>query len=323
MGSSYDAVGNLTARLTGSGSDTYEYDALEMIASRNFPEETFVYTADDERIQILRWQSSQPTDEEYTLRDLDGKVLTIYDLEVDSQEHWSWRKDYVYRGASLLMSMAHQPWPNHRQHFSLDHLGSPRLVTVHNGNPLEDHHYLGFGRELGAFAGNENLEQRFTGHRRDHNAPGAADDLDYMHARYYSPWLNRFLSVDPVLGEVASPQSWNRYAYANNNPLRFIDPDGNDEAEANLAALGLIGSTMVAPQGPYPDESGSLGQPAVSDMGRAESNSQTAGGGALMLRGIPSSFGRFLGKTSAAFRLVGFAANVSRGGADRLPCREL
>ncbi|MDY7094541.1 MAG: hypothetical protein SX243_16340, partial [Acidobacteriota bacterium] len=180
---SYDAVGNLTSRLMGSGSEIYEFDALDMIASRNFPEETFVYTADDERIQILRWQAGQPTDEEYTLRDLDGKVLTIYDLEVDSAEHWSWRKDFVYRGSALLMSMADQPWPTHRQHFSLDHLGSPRLITAHNGTPLEDHHYMGFGRELGAFAGNENLEQRFTGHRRDHNAPGEADDLDYMHAR--------------------------------------------------------------------------------------------------------------------------------------------
>jgi RHS repeat-associated protein len=236
---SYDAVGNLTSRLMGSGSEIYEFDALDMIASRNFPEETFVYTADDERIHILRWQAGQPTDEEYTLRDLDGKVLTIYDLEVDSAEHWSWRKDFVYRGSALLMSMADQPWPTHRQHFSLDHLGSPRLVTAHNGTPLEDHHYLGFGRELGAFAGNENLEQRFTGHRRDHNAPGEADDLDYMHARYYSPWLNRFLSVDPVLGEVESPQSWNRYAYVRNNPLKYTDPSGE---AAVLKTPGGIGS---------------------------------------------------------------------------------
>lgn len=36
----------------------------------------------------------------------------------------------------------------------------------------------------------------------------------------------RFLSVDPVLGEPSRPQSWNRYAYALNNPLVFVDPSG-------------------------------------------------------------------------------------------------
>jgi uncharacterized protein RhaS with RHS repeats len=47
-----------------------------------------------------------------------------------------------------------------------------------------------------------------------------------MHARYYSPVLSRFLSPDPVLGAIASSQSWNRYAYTYNNPISFVDPDG-------------------------------------------------------------------------------------------------
>jgi RHS repeat-associated protein len=67
---------------------------------------------------------------------------------------------------------------------------------------------------------------RFTGHERDLRAPEANDDLDYMHARYYNPYLGRFLSVDPVGGEVGSSQSWNRYSYVRNNPIRFVDPQG-------------------------------------------------------------------------------------------------
>jgi len=49
-----------------------------------------------------------------------------------------------------------------------------------------------------------------------------------MHARYYSPNLGRFLSVDPIGGTVGSSQSWNRYSYVLNNPLSLIDPDGRD-----------------------------------------------------------------------------------------------
>lgn len=49
-----------------------------------------------------------------------------------------------------------------------------------------------------------------------------------MHARYYSPVLGRFVSVDPVITKSAmrSPQLWNRYAYVGNNPIRFTDPTG-------------------------------------------------------------------------------------------------
>jgi RHS repeat-associated protein len=54
-----------------------------------------------------------------------------------------------------------------------------------------------------------------------------ADDLDYMHARHYSPITGRFLSVDRVGGRTAMPQTWNRYAYSLGNPLKFVDPNGD------------------------------------------------------------------------------------------------
>lgn len=47
-----------------------------------------------------------------------------------------------------------------------------------------------------------------------------------MHARYYSPNLGRFLSVDPEKGRRKSSQSWNRNAYVGNNPLKNLDPTG-------------------------------------------------------------------------------------------------
>jgi RHS repeat-associated protein len=62
--------------------------------------------------------------------------------------------------------------------------------------------------------------------------------LDYFGARYYSSAQGRFTSVDPfeiamdaededeVLAFLSDPRSWNKYAYTYNNPLRFVDPDG-------------------------------------------------------------------------------------------------
>lgn len=51
----------------------------------------------------------------------------------------------------------------------------------------------------------------------------------YDYARYYSPQLGRFMSPDPAdLGAAnpGNPQSWNRYAYAMNNPTSSTDPTG-------------------------------------------------------------------------------------------------
>jgi uncharacterized protein RhaS with RHS repeats len=45
-----------------------------------------------------------------------------------------------------------------------------------------------------------------------------------MQARYYDPLLARFYSNDPL--GFRDIHSFNRYAYANNNPYKYIDPDG-------------------------------------------------------------------------------------------------
>ena len=50
--------------------------------------------------------------------------------------------------------------------------------------------------------------------------------LSYMGARYYDPVLGRFMGVDPVGFQETNIHSSNRYAYANNNPYKFVDPDG-------------------------------------------------------------------------------------------------
>jgi len=69
------------------------------------------------------------------------------------------------------------------------------------------------------------------------------DSLDYMHARYFSPHLGRFMSVDPAKSAHRNwPQSWNRFSYTQGNPLKYVDPDG----ETVESALELIGRNAAA-----------------------------------------------------------------------------
>jgi len=75
------------------------------------------------------------------------------------------------------------------------------------------------------------VRTRCTGKKRD-NETG----LDYFGARYMSAPMGWFMSPDPLLnsGRPDNPQSWNRYAYVGNNPLRFTDPTGLYEWDASL-----------------------------------------------------------------------------------------
>jgi hypothetical protein len=49
---------------------------------------------------------------------------------------------------------------------------------------------------------------------------------DY-NARFYDPYLARFISADTIVPDPGNPQAFNRYAYCINNPLKYVDPTGH------------------------------------------------------------------------------------------------
>jgi hypothetical protein len=69
-----------------------------------------------------------------------------------------------------------------------------------------------------------------------------------MQQRYYDPVVGRFYSNDPVdfMGHMQrgnSAMGFNRYAYANNNPYKYTDPDGEFIQVLMGAAACAIGET--------------------------------------------------------------------------------
>lgn len=119
-------------------------------------------------------------------------------------------------------------------YLTADHLGSPRIITNQDGSVVSRHDYHPFGTDASAPERTPDLGYRtdpvrptFTGYEKD-----SETDLEFAQARYYSKSLGRFYSVDPFGGSAKKrdPQSMNRYAYVNNNPLNLTDPSGMSAA---------------------------------------------------------------------------------------------
>jgi RHS repeat-associated protein len=100
-----------------------------------------------------------------------------------------------------------------------DGLGSPVARSDQNGALVSTTRYEPYGLTAGGVVPTIG----FTGHVND-----ADTGLVYMQQRYYDPVAGRFLTGDPVTTNANTGGSFNRYAYANNSPYKYIDPDGRD-----------------------------------------------------------------------------------------------
>ena len=110
------------------------------------------------------------------------------------------------------------------KYYFQDGLGSNRLDS--EGNEFKS---LPFGQEL---INSGNILE-FTGKELDDGS-----GLNYFGTRYYDSSIGRFLSVDPVRDNQA-------YIYVNNDPMNYIDPTGENPADAQLAQAMIDGHTFT------------------------------------------------------------------------------
>jgi RHS repeat-associated protein len=100
-----------------------------------------------------------------------------------------------------------------KRYFQADHQGSIIAVTDQAGAPISQFSYGPYG-EPSSLTGSE---FRYTGQRLV-----AGVGLYYYKARFYSPYLGRFLQTDPI----GTADDMNRYAYVKNDPLNYTDSTG-------------------------------------------------------------------------------------------------
>jgi RHS repeat-associated protein len=111
--------------------------------------------------------------------------------------------------------------------------GTPLLATDAAGNVVWKENYQPYGDKLNKQPASAGNKVGFAGKPYDGNT-----GLSYMGARYYDPVIGRFMGIDPKGFDEGNLHSFNRYTYANNNPYKFVDPDGR-AAAAIVALLGV------------------------------------------------------------------------------------
>ena len=115
-----------------------------------------------------------------------------------------------------------------------DHLGSSTLELDHAGELISQESYYPYGG-TSWWAARSAVQARYktlrySGKERD------ATGLYYYGARFYAPWLQRWINPDPA----GTLDGLNLYRMLRNNPLRFIDEEGNQPKEVTDAYNHMV-----------------------------------------------------------------------------------
>ena len=198
---SYDLDGNMLS----NASLSCTYDSANRLVSAGG--HTYTYNAEDVRVRNLC--SDEDTTYTYNTNAKLSMLLMKTTCGVVTK--------YVY-GKGLIGEETSGAFKTY--HF--DFRGSTIAITNASGNITDTFAYDTYGKIISRTGTSEII---FGYNGRD----GVVTDdngLIYMRARYYSPAMKRFINADVVAGAISNAITLNRFAYANGNPVSFVDPFG-------------------------------------------------------------------------------------------------
>jgi RHS repeat-associated protein len=210
----YDANGNMTTRVEHAVMYQQQWDVENRLTVVTATQGSaisvtqFIYDGDGARVLQLLPDSS--------------KTAYAGALEVTITGTQRITKTY-YSAGSQLIAMRQFTTPTSSVLYFLhnDHLGSTSLTTDNNGNLVARQLYDAWGNVR--LRGDLKTDIGYTSQRED-----VSINLMFYRARYFSPYLNRFISADTLVPDAGDPQSWNRFSYGLNNPVKYTDPTGHD-----------------------------------------------------------------------------------------------
>jgi uncharacterized protein (TIGR02594 family) len=135
---------------------------------------------------------------------------------------------HIFAGADVVATIERLGATENIFYNQEDHLNSSSIITTNTGAIDQTLDYYPYGTiRINDKKSSFDEQRKFTSH--EHDTPTG---LDYMRARYYDSIKGQFISQDAMFWNLPKeylldPQQQNSYAYARNNPIRYVDPDGN------------------------------------------------------------------------------------------------
>ena len=212
-GFAYDAAGNMTNNTV----HTYTYDAEGNItAVDGGATASYVYNALNQRVRTVTGSAAT----EYVFN-ANGQRVSEWDgtarVQLKGKYYWGAKPVAFYTTAASGSAGAHfehQDW-----------MGTERLRTTYNGGVEGTFTSLPWGDGPPSGTGSDLDANHYA--TLDHDTETGTDHAQF---RQYSNTQGRWLSPDPYGGsyDASNPQSFNRYVYAMNSPLSYVDPSGLD-----------------------------------------------------------------------------------------------
>jgi len=248
---SYDNNGNITAEAGLSASwTTFNMPSL---MTRGSNSSSFTYGPEHQRITQVATSSGGTVTTNY--------VGSSFEQVATSSTGITENHDYIGaygRRVAMLVdtSNATTSW----RYFHQDHLSTIEVVTDQNGALVERLSYDAWGKRRN-LDGTDSATPIGAIDKRGYTDQEELDGIGLVHmnGRVYDPVIARFTSPDPIIQTAYDPQAHNRYAYASNRPLRFVDPTGFDDIDSAFSyasnglscsgSCGVLGGNVAIPDG--------------------------------------------------------------------------
>ena len=200
----YDTAGDTTTRDIASAGQTLAWDTEGHLATTTDSTGTTTYAYDAGGSRLLR-------------RDPTSTTLYLPDMELrldKTTNTVSGTRYYTHGGTLVAVGTA-----SGIEFQSADPHGSAELSVNGSTQALAQRRFGPFGQFRGSPTGIWPMDKGFVGGTIDPSG------LTNLGARQYDPDTGRFVSADPLM-DLTDLQSWNGYAYADNNPVNSSDPSG-------------------------------------------------------------------------------------------------
>lgn len=198
----------------------------------------YTYAADMERIKSVLKQNGAVVETKYYLGAMEVQTNGVLPPRYIH---------YINAGNGLCAIAVKENGVTKVYYAYSDYLGSILTLTDNTGAIAANQNFDAWGRYRNPDNWTYNnvptqpvwLYRGFTGH--EHLKEFA---LINMNGRMYDPVIGRMLSPDNEVPDPLNTQGYNRYSYANNNPLMYIDPDGDNPLLIAIGIGAIIGGAQ-------------------------------------------------------------------------------